>query len=165
MKLLKWLDQNFEKYISIALMTMMTVIIFVQVIMRRVFSNSLSWSEELARYMFIWLIYFGISYGAKTRKHIKIEALMGIFPSKARPVVEIIGDFMFLGFSLYIAYTSFVLVQKQIGLGQTSPALQIPMAVIYAAPMVGFALTAVRQVQTILYRVQVLTGRRQAAND
>jgi len=64
--------------------------------------NSLVWSEELARYLFIWLIYIGISYGAKIMKHIKIEAALGLFPKKVRPVIVIIGDILFLGFSLFI---------------------------------------------------------------
>ena len=67
-KILKWLDDNIELYICVFLMSFMTLLVFVQVVMRYVFNNSLSWSEELARYTFIWLIYIGISYGCKLRK-------------------------------------------------------------------------------------------------
>ena len=91
-------------------------------------------------------------------KHIKIEAALGMFPKKTRPVVVILGDILFLGFSLFIAYTAFIVVQKQLVLGQTSPAMQMPMWVIYAAPMVGFSLTAIRQIQTILYRVREMNS-------
>jgi len=156
MKTLKWLDENFEQSVSIVLMSAMTVILFIQVVMRRVFSSSLTWSEELARYMFIWLIYFGISYGAKIRKHIKIEAFLDIFPKKVRPCIVILGDVLFLVFALFIIYTSFQWVQRQIMLHQRSPALHVPMWVIYAAPFVGFILTAFRQVQTIAFRVKEL---------
>ena len=75
-KILKWLDDNIELYICVFLMSFMTLLVFVQVVMRYVFNNSLSWSEELARYTFIWLIYIGISYGCKLRKHIKIDAAL-----------------------------------------------------------------------------------------
>ena len=64
-KILKWLDDNIELYICVFLMSFMTLLVFVQVVMRYVFNNSLSWSEELARYTFIWLIYIGISYGCR----------------------------------------------------------------------------------------------------
>ncbi|MDR3284175.1 MAG: TRAP transporter small permease [Treponema sp.] len=156
MKILKWLDDNFEQTVSIALMSLMTVIMFIQVIMRYVFSNSLSWSEELARYMFIWLVYFGISYGAKIRKHIKIEAFLGVFPKKARPYIEVLGDVLFFLFAIFIIYTSFQWVQRQIMLKQRSPALHIPMWIVYAAPFVGFMLCAFRQVQAIIFRVKTL---------
>ncbi|WP_419821908.1 TRAP transporter small permease [Anoxybacterium hadale] len=158
MKILKALDEKLELTICILLMSLMTIIIFIQVIMRYVMANSLVWSEELARYLFIWLIYMGISYGAKIMKHIKIEAALGMFPKKIRPLVVILGDVLFLGFSIFIAYTAFTVVQKQLVLGQTSPAMQMPMWVIYAAPMVGFSLTAIRQIQTILFRVKEMNS-------
>lgn len=65
MKILKWLDNYLELTVSVFLMSLMTVLIFLQVIMRYVMHNSLSWSEELARYTFVWLIYIAISYGSK----------------------------------------------------------------------------------------------------
>jgi TRAP-type C4-dicarboxylate transport system permease small subunit len=106
--------------------------------------------------MFIYLVYFGISYGAKIRRHIKIEAFLGVFPKKLRPVVEILGDLLFLAFAGFIIYTAWQWVGRQIKLHQRSPALHIPMWVIYAAPFLGFILTAFRQVQTIIYRIKLL---------
>lgn len=158
-KVTGWMDENLEMSISIVLISLMTLLIFVQVIMRYVFQNSLSWTEELARYLFIWLIYFGISYGAKTRKHIKIEAFLNIWPKPIRKFIPIVGDILFLGFSIFVVFTSVDLVQKQMRLGQTSPALRVPMAIIYCAPLVGFFLSAIRQLQTIKFRVQVLQGK------
>jgi TRAP-type C4-dicarboxylate transport system permease small subunit len=134
----------------------MSILLFIQVVMRRIFGNSLTWSEELARYIFIWLIYFGISYGAKAMKHIKIEAFLAIFPRKIHPFVRILGALLFLAFALFIIYTSFKLVQKQIKLKQQSPAMHVPMWVIYSAPLCGFVLTAVRQVQVIILHIRSL---------
>lgn len=156
MKLLKWLDDYFEITICIALMSFMTVLLFVQVIMRRVFSQSLYWSEELARYVFIWLVYFGISYGAKIMKHIRIDAFLGIFPKKSRPFIVILGDLLFLAFAVFIIFTSSDIVNKQMLLNQRSPAIHMPIALVYAAPLAGFILTTIRQIQTIIFRVKTL---------
>lgn len=153
-KVLNWLDENLEKSICIVLMFTMTIIIFIQVIMRYVFQNSLAWSEELARYLFVWLIYIGISYGCKLMKHIKIDAGLKLFPKKIRPYVVIIGEILVLGFALYIVVTGFELVGMQIKLHKTSPALGLPLQYVNAAPMVGFALAAIRQMQAIIYLVQ-----------
>jgi TRAP-type C4-dicarboxylate transport system permease small subunit len=152
MKFLRFLDQKFELYICMTLITGMTVLIAVQVFMRYVMGDSLSWSEELARYMFIWLIYLGISYGAMIMRHIRIEAALGIFPARFRPQVVILGDFLFLLFSVYVSYVAYFTVVRQMGLGQTSPALGMPMWIIYAAPCAGFAFTAMREIQTIVWR-------------
>ncbi|MDR2210603.1 MAG: TRAP transporter small permease [Spirochaetaceae bacterium] len=156
MKLLKWLDQHFEESICVFLMSSMSILLFIQVVMRRVFGNSLTWSEELARYIFIWLIYFGISYGAKAMKHIKIEAFLAIFPRNIRPFIKILGNLLFLAFALFVIFTSFELVQKQIKLKQQSPAMHIPMWVVYSAPLCGFVLTSVRQLQVIILDIRDL---------
>jgi len=156
MKVLRWLDEKLEMSVCVVLMSAMTTIMFIQVVARRVFSHSLTWSEELARYLFLWLIYLAISYGAKIMKHIKIEAFLAVFPKKLRPCIIILGDILFFVFAVFIIYTSFVWVQRQIKLGQLSPALHVPMWVIYAAPFTGFTLTAIRQIQTLAYRFKQL---------
>ena len=158
MKLLRLLNDKLEMSICIVLMSTMSILLAIQVFMRYVIGDSLSWSEELARYIFIWLIYLGISYGAKIMKHIKIEAALALFPMAMRPYVVILGDAIFMGFALFICYTGYGIVKKQMMLGQTSPAMGIPMWVVYAAPVVGFGLTAIRQLQTIIHRFRELRG-------
>lgn len=153
-KVLKWLDEYLEMSICIILMSAMTLLVFVQVIMRYVFQNSLSWSEELARYLFIWLIYIGISYGCKIMKHIKIDAGLKLFPKKMRPLIVVLGDLLVLGFAIYIVITGYELILMQVRLHKVSPALQLPLQYVNAAPVAGFALAAVRQIQTIIYRIK-----------
>ena len=154
MNFLKWLDEEFELAVCSILMVGMTVLIFIQVIMRYVFGSSLVWSEEMARYMFIWLIYLGVSYGARIMKHIKIEAALGLFPKKMHPYVIILGDILFLVFSVIIVYLTYGVVMHQIKLGQQSPAMHIPMWFMYSAPLIGFALSAIRQTQVIVGKIK-----------
>ncbi|MBY5985944.1 TRAP transporter small permease [Halomonas sp. DP5Y7-2] len=154
MKVLKWFDQYAEISICVVLMSAMTLLLAVQVFMRYVMGESLSWSEELARYFFIWLIYLGISYGAREMRHIKIDAALKLFPRPARPWVVILGDVLFLVFALYVVWTSWTVIERQMMLGQTSPAIGVPMWIVYAAPCVGFALTTARQVQSICWRIK-----------
>lgn len=155
-KVVKWLNEYLEEILCVILMSIMTVIIFVQVVMRYVFHNSLAWSEELARYCFIWLVYLGISYGCKIMKHIKIDAALKIFPEKIRPYIVILGDLCVLTFSIYIVLTGCQFLIFQSSMGKVSPALQIPVQYVSAAPMVGFAFAVVRTIQTIIYRVNKL---------
>lgn len=150
MKVIKWLDNHLEVSLGMFLLTSMTIILFIQVIARRVFNNSLVWSEELARYIFIWLVYLGISYGAKQLRHIKIEGALALFPKFLRPYVILLGSLLFLAYSVIIIYTGYDLVLRQVALNQISPALGIPLSVIYAAPVVGFLFAGIRQVQVII---------------
>ena len=153
MKVLKWLDANLEKYLCVVLMSVMTLIIFIQVVARYVFQNSLSWSEELARYIFIWLVYLGISYGCQMRKHIKIDAALNLFPKEWRKYVVIIGDLFFLFFAVYVAYTGLGYSIKQT---RVSSAMGIPFKYVYISTFVGFGLAVIRQIQTIIYRIRCI---------
>lgn len=155
-KAIKWLDNYLEVSLGVALLSLMTVIIFIQVIARYLLHNSLSWSEELARYLFIWIIYLGISYGCKMMKHIKIDACMALFPKKMRPYVELIGIFIFFAFAVYVAVTGFNLTMKQIPLNRKSPAMSLPMQYVYAAPAVGMFLSAIRLAQALFAHVRTL---------
>ncbi len=152
----KFLNERLEITICVFLISAMTVLIFIQVFMRYVMQSSLSWSEELARYIFIWLIYVGISYGAQSMRHIKIEAAKNIFPKKLRPYISIVGDVIFLVFAFFIFYVGSELVFKVSKMKQYSPALGVPLYLVYAAPAFGYGLTVFRQVQVIIYRIKHL---------
>lgn len=153
-KVVKWLDEKLELTICVILMTVMTLIIFVQVIMRYVFNSSLSWSEELARYLFIWLIYIGISYGCKLMKHLKIDAALKLFPKNCRKYIVVLGDICFLAFAIYASVTAAMYAGEVAFTGDYSAAMHLPMVIVDAAPCVGFGLASIRQVQTIVYRMK-----------
>ena len=93
MKVLKFLDENLEKMLCVIFLALMSIIIVLQVFFRYVLNNSLSWSEELARYLFIWMIYIGISYGVKLDKHICVDAVYTFMPkSIKRGYAELGGE-------------------------------------------------------------------------
>lgn len=74
-----------EEIAVIAMFALMVVVIFAQVIMRYVFNNSLYWSEELGKFLFVWISWLGISLGEREGEHIKITMLTGRLPFK-RPI-------------------------------------------------------------------------------
>lgn len=144
---------NLEEFIIIPLIFAMSFIIFIQVIARYVFHNSLTWSEELARYLFVWLVYFSVSFTARRQKHIRIDAAINLYPKAMRPIIEIVSEVIVLAFSIFIAVTGVTVFQKITWSGQMSPAIGLPMQFVYAAPMVGMALTAIRQIQCIIEKI------------
>ena len=77
--------------------------------------NSLTWSEEMARYMFVWLVYFSVSYTARREKHIRIDAAINLYPKKARPYIEILSELIVLGFAIFIAVTGYTVFGKIAG--------------------------------------------------
>ena len=73
MKIIKWLDDNFEEFILVILLLAMTLIMGIQVFTRYLLGNSLAWSEEITRYLFIWSGFISVSYCTKKCISIKIE--------------------------------------------------------------------------------------------
>ena len=101
-------------------------------------------------YLFIWMTYIGISYGVKKNRHIKVDVALKLFPQKLRGYVVLLSDIIFMVFAAVIVYESFALSMKIFGFKQTSPAMGLPMGIVYLAPVTGFAITALRLVQSMI---------------
>ena len=71
-KLIFKILDNIERVICSTLLATFVVILFVQIISRQLFNYSLSWSEELSTYMFVWFVYFGASYATKLAAHNRV---------------------------------------------------------------------------------------------
>ncbi len=159
MKALKWLDNNLETVLLILLSVIMVVVIFIQVFMRYVMQNSLSWSEELARYCFIWLIYIGISYGVKKQRHISVDAILLLFKERGKIIFGIIANLLFLAFAIFVVVKGYEISSQLLQWGQKSPANKIPMGIVYLAAPVGMALTSLRLIQNLYFQLMALVGK------
>lgn len=151
MKILKWLDENIEAFLLIILSIVTVVVIFFQVVMRYVFSSSLVWSEELARYAFIWLVYIGVSYGVKKQAHIAVDAMNWILKKKGQFVLSMISS---LGVFVFVTLLTYFSYEVVIQINRVSPGMSFPLKYVYAAPMVGFLLCAIRVVQTTILNIK-----------
>ncbi|MBT8353290.1 MAG: TRAP transporter small permease, partial [Desulfofustis sp.] len=72
-KILQLIDKNGERYLLLPLYTLIVSTIFIEVIRRSVLSYSSVWTEEIARYAFIYIAYIGASAAIKERAHIRID--------------------------------------------------------------------------------------------
>jgi TRAP-type C4-dicarboxylate transport system permease small subunit len=142
-----------EESLVVACLGVMTVVIGIQVFMRYVMQDSLSWSEELARYLFIFLVYAGISYGVKLKRHIRVEVFTMWLPLKVRQFIMIISDLIFLAFAVFIIYYGFTTVGRIFRVNQLSPALQLPMGYVYATLPFCYIMVTVRLLQNLRFSI------------
>ncbi|ARK31211.1 TRAP transporter small permease [Halalkalibacter krulwichiae] len=156
MKTFKWLEKHFEEIFLVIFTVIMVTAIFVQVVMRYVLGSSLAWSEELARYCFIWLVYLGISYGVKKQRHIKVDIILLFLKDRWKIVVNILANVIFLSFAIFVVVYGYDIAKTVLTYGQKSPALQIPMGLVYLATPVGMGVTALRLIQQIVRQVRTL---------
>lgn len=152
MKVLKWLDENFEEKTTIALLIITVLLTFFQVVMRYIFKNSLAWSEELARYLFLYLIWIGASYAAKVDGHLRVEILKDKIPEDKKLIFEDIIYLIWLGFSIFLFISSIKLTSSIFANGQLSPAMRIPMGFPYLSIPIGSGLMSFRLVQKMINR-------------
>lgn len=150
MKLLKWLDRNFEEKLLVILLIVTVTLTFIQVVMRYIFHNSLAWSEELARYLFLYLIWIGAAYAVKREQHLRIEIILNRIPKEKLKAFENFIYFIWLGFSVFLFISSLNMTMDVFASGQLSPAMRIPMGYAYISIPLGTGLMCFRIIQKML---------------
>ena len=157
--MLKLLDEHFEEAFTVVLMALMTILIGVQIFMRYVMGASLSWSEELARYFFIWMTYSGVAYAIRKNAHIRVTMFAHLLPPKGQVYLRLLTHAIFAGFACYAMYQGWFLIEKTFRFGQKSASLGMPMAYIYLAPFTGFSMVLVRLAQSFICELRDGTER------
>lgn len=139
---------------SVIMLVLMTIIVFYSVLLRYVFKSPLAWSEEIARYAFIWLTFLGISMAERNGEHFKVEVFIEMVPPKVRLIVEIVLNGLIF-YTLYILFREGVNYYNQ-GKDGLSTILQIPLSYIYVALPVAMALTLLNRIATVRETVLML---------
>ena len=162
MKVLKWLDNNLEQAILLILLCGMTIIMGGQIIARYAFSASLSWSEEITRYMFIISGFISASYCIKNGLSVKIDQLVGMLPGKGVHYMRLVSYLIQLLFFAYLVPFAWKYVKAGMASGQLSPACGIPMYLNQSFTVISFVLCCIRLIQKFIQRVEIIIGKREA---
>lgn len=117
---------------------LMIGVVFLQTFCRFVIFKSLPWSEELSRYLFVAIIALGINLAATEHLFVKIEIIDGYLKGKAKYIADLIRKGIALYVSVIFMYSGFGLIE--IGGYQISPAMGIPMSILYGIIFVGFVM-------------------------
>ena len=130
--------RNVNDAVVVVLFLAMTITVIIQVFFRFVIQSPLRWTEELARYLMIWLVLMA-SADCDEKSFSPSGRCSDICTSaKSRKrILTAIVDLLTIVFLCIMTYFGFKVVQSTTA--QTSPAMQIPMALIYAAFPTGGA--------------------------
>ena len=150
MKKLDFVLDKIEDILCTVLACVMAVSILIQVINRNTVQLPLVWCEELARYCMVWLIFVGISAGVKKGAHIGVDALVNILPKNIRKIVNVVTNVLVTGLYGYLTLLSADITLGIRETGQVSPAMQIPMYLIYGGLIVGMLMSTSRSVQVTM---------------
>lgn len=145
-KLIKFLDY-FESHMCKFLLSFFVTLLFIQVIFRVVIMESLTWSEELSRFAFVWFAYLGASYAARLGAHNRVSVQFNKMPKPLKNTILLIADGVWILFNIVMIRESIVVIEDMIEFPFNSPALDFPMHYIYMIFPLAFGLMIVRIIQ------------------
>ncbi len=120
-----------------------------QIVARSVFS-SMAWPEEFARYCYIWTVFLSLGYTIRKGNMLRVGIVMDLLPHKLRKSIEIITNIIMLVLFVILSYYSIIYTNKIKSTGQLSPAMRIPMWIMYLSTIIGFGLASLRMIQEII---------------
>jgi len=154
MRLIKWLDKHAEESILVILLITISCVMGLQVFMRKVMNNSLSWPEEFCRYCYVWTCFITIGYTIRYGNILRVTVLADLFPKTARKILMILINVLLLViFTVFFVYAISV-VKTLYGIGQTSTAMRFPMYLVYLCTIIGFCLASIRSAQEIYKQIK-----------
>ncbi len=154
-RLLVWMDWLLDKA-TLTLLVVLNLVVGLQVFSRYVLNHSLYWSEELARYLFIWLVFLSAAIVLRMDRHIQVTAFVDLLPLRLRQAIYFLGDLLMLGFAGVVLVEG-IRLASMVWTVWTA-AMEIPWSLVYLGIILGMAAMFVTLVGSLWAR---LRGRRE----
>jgi TRAP-type C4-dicarboxylate transport system permease small subunit len=140
------------------LLVAVTVITGMAVVARYIINNPIAWTEEVARYILIWLTMLGASVAMKRREHISLDSVVRRLPRRAATVVEMVMFTIIIVLLILVDKHSITMVVTQ-SVRRFSPSVGISMVWPQTSLPVGFTLIVIQSLYIILEDLrELLTG-------
>lgn len=152
----KFLDklETLEKFLLASTSAVMVVIIVYQVILRYCFNASNAWSEELARYLFIYDVMIASAIAIRKNSHLQVDFLINLLKPKAKAIFTIIATLVgmvFLGFLF-----SYSITLCTASMANISPGVGVSMAIPYASMPIGAVLMLLTSIEVVLKNIDLI---------
>lgn len=132
------------RWILAALMLVMTVLIGWQVIARFIVGESLTFSEEVSRFVMVWLVLLGAAYAAKNGRLMKVDIVEHMLSGRAKSTVIMVAGLLSIVFYLVLVVFGFFIVSAVSY--QMTPATEVSMSIPMAALPVGGILLVINTI-------------------
>jgi TRAP-type C4-dicarboxylate transport system permease small subunit len=133
-----------EDWLSVALFWVLGAVVFYQFFTRYVLNDSASWTEEIARYLLIGVVFIGAAVGVRRNNHIQVDFVYRFLPKPAARAMATVVDIVRVVFLATACVLTVQLIDR-IG-GSPMAVIDWPMGIVYGAVLVGFALMTWRAV-------------------
>ena len=131
-----------EAWIALLLFWALGGVVFYQFFTRYALNNSASWTEEIARYLLIGVVFVGASIGVAKNNHIQVDLIYRYLPRHACRVLAVAVDVARVAF---LAAMSFFTVQMMMKMGSYQMTIvDLPMNIVYSVVLFGFVAMTLR---------------------
>lgn len=155
------IEHHLEDWVAFAVFWALGIIVFAQFFTRYVLNDSLAWTEEIARYLLMWVTFIGAAIVTRRRSHIAVEMAEHFLPERIKPYLRALIDVITLGFLGCLAWFSITIVERmQI---QRMTIVDMSMSVVYAGVGLGIFLMLFRAIQVAWRNLR--SGWRKPASD
>ena len=139
---------HIDDMIAFAVFWAMGIVVFLQFFSRYILNDSAAWTEEIARYLLMWVTFIGASVVMRRGTNIAVEVLMHMLPEGPQRLLRFIIDIVVVGFVALLCYFS-ILITERMGI-QRMTVIDWSMSLVYAGISFGCFLMLWRAVQNFI---------------
>lgn len=147
----RFLDEQLEEWVLIISFIALILLVFIQVLSRYVINFSFGWTEELSRYLLIWITWISASYAIRKQEHIRIDVVKKMLPASMQKGLEVIVVLLWSIFAAVLTVQGTKIVMTIKKTGQISASLEWPMWVMYLILPIGGLLMGIRLIQQLYF--------------
>ncbi len=139
---------RFEDWIALVFFWLLAGVIFHQFFTRYALNDSAAWTEEIARYLLICVVFVGAAIGVRKNNHVQVDFFYRILPRPLMRLLSTLVDLFRIAFLGYAAWLTWELMQR-IG-GQVMSIIDWPIGLVYGVVLFGFVLMTIRALQVAI---------------
>lgn len=151
--IINWLDRYMEEFVLCVLLFALTSVMFMQIVLRYIFSSTLAWPEEFCRYCFIYTAFFAIPFCIRRNSMLCVDIIVNFFPKKIRRLFDMAAELISLVLWSFLWYHSWFVLVEAVKNISYSTTMKMPLYWIYGMPFVALFFAVIRQVQRIFVRL------------
>lgn len=139
--IINYLFHGFD-FILVLCISVMFILVFSNTMMRIIFNSGIDISEELPRFMFIWLTFIGAIVALRENMHFGMDAFVQMMPLVFKKICWVLVQILMIAGGGYVLYGTYL--QHEINSNSVSPVMRIPMIYVYGVTYItGFMIIAI----------------------
>lgn len=154
----KFILSNLEEIVAAIFISITTILVIINIIMRYGLNSGIIWSEEVATGCFVWSVFIGAVAAFKRRGHVGVDIVVNMLPAGPRQVLSTLMDLILVALNSYMAYLAAIYISKSYT--KMTPVLGISSVYISSSVLIAFVLMTLYSLKFVWQDIQGHRGKR-----